>query len=220
MRRSTILSSLFAGALGLAAIGCGTAKPPPEAQAPATAPAPSPAPVASPVKEPVSVAAPSVAPAGKESPKAAPTASAAEPSKPATPQPAAAVKEPAPAPVAAPSKPPTSTPAPPAAAEPKKAAEVPETHAPSAHAKVGPEKCMVCHRVQYNSWNESKHKAKGLDCEGCHGNGADYKAVSVMKDRPAAMKAGLLMPGLVFCKKCHVKADASMIPLVHAHKAK
>ena len=79
---------------------------------------------------------------------------------------------------------------------------------------------MMCHRIQYTSWNESKHKAKGLDCEGCHGNGADYKAISVMKDRAAAIKAGLILPGLDFCKKCHVKTDASMLALAHAHKAK
>ncbi len=79
---------------------------------------------------------------------------------------------------------------------------------------------MLCHRLQYASWNESKHKAKGLDCEGCHGNGGDYKAIFVMKDRAVAMKAGLMLPGLVFCKKCHANADASMLPLAHAHKAK
>ena len=79
---------------------------------------------------------------------------------------------------------------------------------------------MMCHRIQYTSWNESKHKAKGLDCEGCHGNGGDYKTIAVMKDRAAAIKAGLILPGLDFCKKCHVKTDASMLALAHAHKAK
>ncbi len=79
---------------------------------------------------------------------------------------------------------------------------------------------MMCHRIQYTSWNESKHKIKGLDCEGCHGNGGDYKTIAVMKDRTAAIKAGLILPGLDFCKKCHVKTDASMLALAHAHKAK
>ncbi len=79
---------------------------------------------------------------------------------------------------------------------------------------------MICHRLQYNSWNESKHKAKGLDCEGCHGNGGDYRTIPVMKDLATAKKAGLIFPDVVFCKKCHVKADASFLPTAHAHKAK
>ena len=213
MRRFTILATLFTGALSLAAIGCGTAKPPLEPQASTAPSSQSPAPVAT-SATPAPAAAPSAAPLVKESPKATPGHSAAEPSKPlATPPTPPVAKEPTPAPVAAPSKPPAA----PAAAEPNKIAEAP---AVSAHAKVGPEKCMMCHKVQYASWNESKHKAKGLDCEGCHGNGADYKAISVMKDRAAAVKAGLILPGLGFCKKCHVKADASLLPLVHAHKAK
>ena len=222
MRHFTILASFVAGVVSFAALGCGTTKPPPAAQAPQApqapnaAPSQSPAPAnpATPANEATPVAAPSAAPVGKESPKAAPGKSAVEPSKPsATPPSPPAAKEPTPTPVAAPSKPPAA----PAAVEPNKIAAAP---AASAHAKVGSEKCMMCHRIQYTSWSESKHKAKGLDCEGCHGNGADYKAISVMKDRAAAVKAGLIRPGLVFCKKCHVKAEASMLPLVHAHKAK
>ncbi len=99
-------------------------------------------------------------------------------------------------------------------------AKPPAVPAVSAHARVGPEKCLMCHRIQYNSWNESKHKAKGLDCEGCHGHGADYKTIAVMKDLAAAKKAGLILPDVGFCKKCHPKADASFLPTAHAHKAK
>lgn len=79
---------------------------------------------------------------------------------------------------------------------------------------------MMCHRIQYNSWKESKHNAKGLDCEGCHGNGADYKSIAVMKDLAAAKKAGLILPDAAFCRKCHPKADAAFLPTAHAHKAK
>ncbi|MBL0312424.1 MAG: hypothetical protein IPP78_06830 [Holophagaceae bacterium] len=222
MDRTGFLATFIAGALSLAASGCGTTKPPPAAQTPVS-PASSPAPTGNPVP-PVNEAAPASAPSaasvGKESPKAAPGHSSAEPSKPAVvapnPSPANTPAPPAAAPVAAPSKPPAVSAAP-AAVETAKTAEVPVT---SAHGYVGPEKCMLCHKVQYTSWSQSKHKTKGLDCEGCHGNGADYKAMPVMKDHAAAVKAGLVIPGLGFCKKCHVKTDASMLPLVHAHKAK
>ncbi len=213
MNRPSFLAMLSAGALGLAAMGCGTTKPPPADQAPVVAPPPS---VAQPVNEPVPVAP--VAPAGKESAKPAPGKSTAMPSKPAT-TPASispVAKEPAPTPAAAA----PSAKAPTAPAPVPESAKSPVAPAASAHPYVGPEKCMMCHRLQYNSWNASQHKAKGLDCEGCHGNGGDYKAIPVMKDLAAAKKAGLILPDAVFCKKCHVKADASFLPMAHAHKAK
>jgi hypothetical protein len=79
----------------------------------------------------------------------------------------------------------------------------------------------MCHRLQYESWAASPHKAKGLDCEGCHGNGADYWPAGVMRDRAKAVAAGLVVPDLSACKKCHgAKADAALFAKVHAHKAK
>ncbi len=79
----------------------------------------------------------------------------------------------------------------------------------------------MCHRLQYDSWAASPHKAKGLDCEGCHGNGADYWPAGVMRDQQKAVAAGLVMPQLASCKKCHgAKADAALFAKVHAHKAK
>lgn len=97
----------------------------------------------------------------------------------------------------------------------------------AAPTNVGPEKCKMCHKVQFDSWSASKH-AKAtpiLDCEGCHGAGSDYKAAPVMKDMAAAMKAGLIMPTLAKCAKCHgtgnvpAMTDANFAK-VHAHKAK
>ena len=215
MDRTNILASFVLGALSFAAIGCGTTKPPPETQAPVAAPSPSPAP---PANEPVPAAAAPVAPAGKE-PAKAHGKSIALPSKSST-TPASAspvAKEPTAMPVAtaAPAKAPSTAPAP--AAVP---ASSPVAPAASTHEHVGPEKCMMCHRLQYTSWSASKHKAKGLDCEGCHGNGGDYKTIPVMKDLVVAKKAGLIIPTLVFCKKCHADADASFVPTAHAHKAK
>lgn len=89
------------------------------------------------------------------------------------------------------------------------------------HAAVGAGACKMCHRLQHDSWSASAHAKKGLDCEACHGNGADYKAMSVMKNLAAAKAAGLVLPTLDFCRKCHgAKADATLFARVHAHKAK
>jgi hypothetical protein len=93
--------------------------------------------------------------------------------------------------------------------------------AQNGHAAVGADKCRMCHRIQHDSWSASAHAKQGLDCEACHGNGADYKAMPVMKDLAAAKAAGLVLPTLDFCRKCHgAKADAARFAQVHAHKAK
>lgn len=100
------------------------------------------------------------------------------------------------------------------------------------HAYVGAEKCKMCHKVQYNSWLETTHakateaaKAStdpafeasclschatnaddsmpGVQCEACHGPGADFKKMSVMKDRDAAIANGLIIPSQETCDGCH-----------------
>ena len=151
-------------------------------------------------------------------PAAAPTTAAPAPAPTAAPTPAAppaatATQTPPPTPpTRAPTATPTATPTPTApAATPAPAS--------SAHAKVGPEKCKMCHRLQYDSWAASPHHAKGLDCEGCHGNGADYWSAAVMRDPAKAKAAGLVIPDLSACRKCHgAKADAALYAKVHAHK--
>jgi hypothetical protein len=93
--------------------------------------------------------------------------------------------------------------------------------AKNGHAAIGAEKCKMCHRIQHGSWEASTHAKKGLDCEACHGNGADYKGISVMKDPVAAKAAGLVLPGVDFCRKCHgTKADTALLVRVHAHKSR
>lgn len=134
------------------------------------------------------------------------------PPPPAPPPPPVAVPEPAPAP--APAAEPAPAPAP-VVAKPAPAAPVLTT----VHGKVGDAKCKMCHRLQHDSWSASPHAAKGLDCEGCHGGGADF--MKVMRDRTAAIAAGLILPTRDFCKKCH-KSDwqDAMYLRVHAHKVK
>lgn len=90
---------------------------------------------------------------------------------------------------------------------------------------VGADKCAkVCHKVQFQSWSESKHAkaaAKGAQCETCHGAGSAYMTMAIMKDPAKAKASGLIAkPEKASCAKCHKPGeitDASLAK-VHAHK--
>lgn len=185
----------------LVAAACSKDAPPPQPPSPATAttqPPPEPPPVEPAEQAPVPAAT-------------APATPAVAPDKPPAPEPkpAETAKTTAPAATA------TET-AKPVSAEPQK----PEA---SAHAAVGSEKCKMCHKVQYESWAASKHATASpkTECESCHGNGADYAKMSIMKDRPQALAAGLVLPDKAACARCHKggRTDAQFQG-VHAHKAK
>ena len=104
--------------------------------------------------------------------------------------------------------------------------------ASAAPTYVGAEKCKMCHKLQYDSWAQTKHakatadaKAAtdrkfepacltchatdkneamaGVQCEACHGAGSEYKTLSVMKDPAKAKAAGLVMPTQATCNTCH-----------------
>jgi hypothetical protein len=106
------------------------------------------------------------------------------------------------------------------------------TAAPAAaadHAAVGADKCAkMCHKIQFESWSKSKHATapadKKAECETCHGNGADYMKLSIMKDPAKAQAAGLIAkPDKASCtKSCHKASEITpeKLATVHAHKAK
>lgn len=51
----------------------------------------------------------------------------------------------------------------------------------------------------------------GVQCEACHGGGADYKKKKIMSDREAAVAAGMVVPDEKTCMKCHnEKAPAAL----------
>ena len=104
------------------------------------------------------------------------------------------------------------------------------------HEYAGADKCKMCHKVQYASWEGTKHAkatetAKagterewgadclkchatnasedfpGVQCEACHGAGADYKKMSIMKDIEAAKANGLIIPSQATCDGCHTGDD-------------
>jgi hypothetical protein len=69
--------------------------------------------------------------------------------------------------------------------------------------------CLKCHTSGSNadpSLLGAKFKIEdGVQCETCHGAGADYKAMNVMKDKDLAVKNGLQLHDNLqtFCVKCH-----------------
>ena len=106
------------------------------------------------------------------------------------------------------------------------------------HEFVGAAKCKMCHKVQYTSWETTKHakatetaqagtelewgadcmkchttnsneELAGVQCEACHGAGADYKKMSIMKDRETAIANGLVIPTQATCDGCHIGNDHS-----------
>jgi hypothetical protein len=109
----------------------------------------------------------------------------------------------------------------------------PDTLIASSPQIVGSEKCRMCHMDIYKSWQSTAHSratsvltaqqktddncmachstghdkkgklVENVGCESCHGPGSQYRKMRIMKDRVAAMKSGLVLPGESDCVECH-----------------
>lgn len=75
-------------------------------------------------------------------------------------------------------------------------------------------KCLKCHVTAFGvdaaliakpaAEGEKGYQASdGVQCESCHGAGSLYKARKVMKDKAAAVAAGLIVSDEKLCKTCH-----------------
>ena len=95
-----------------------------------------------------------------------------------------------------------------------------------APARIGADKCKLCHKVEFSSWQKSKHAETQVGCEDCHGAGSNYKTMAIMKDKAKAIAAGLVVPAENECKSCHAKRSvkvanyADAITRVHDKKPK
>ncbi len=69
--------------------------------------------------------------------------------------------------------------------------------------------CLGCHATAWHAedWekDETFHIEDGVQCERCHGPGSEYASMEVMKNREAAMMAGLQMPDRESCIDCHIE---------------
>ncbi len=69
--------------------------------------------------------------------------------------------------------------------------------------------CLKCHVTGYgvdaSLLGPKFSQEDGVQCETCHGAGADYKSIKVMKDKDAAVANGLVLITDIhtFCVKCH-----------------
>ena len=68
--------------------------------------------------------------------------------------------------------------------------------------------CLSCHAPGAEmAAAETYSVDEGVGCEACHGPGSDYAPETIMRDKPAAMAAGLRMPTLEGCAHCHKPKD-------------
>lgn len=193
-----------------------SASPAPAAAAPFPAAAPRPTATASmPTAAPAQSPAATPVPAPSATPAPTRTATpAAVPAIPPTQAPAAPATSPATTPLA------TPTPGSPNMTDPGGEVTVPSTNA--SLAKVGAGKCGLCHKAQFASWANSGHARRKppLDCEACHGPGSEYRMLTVMKNPSRAKAAGLVVPDVTFCGKCHTGTpDPGFLAKVHVHRA-
>ena len=77
--------------------------------------------------------------------------------------------------------------------------------------------CLGCHSTAYNAEPWEKDEAfrleDGVQCEACHGAGSEYMALDVMRNRQAAMRAGLRMPTEKDCMTCHIEKGSHVAVL-------
>ena len=79
--------------------------------------------------------------------------------------------------------------------------------------------CLKCHASGYDvdkSLLGAKFKVDdGVQCETCHGPGADYKAMSVMKDQKKSIENGLIVHENLddFCVGCHNEESPTFVEI-------
>lgn len=69
------------------------------------------------------------------------------------------------------------------------------------------EECLRCHTtgagLTDENFEEGFDPTQGVQCESCHGAGADYAPMAVMRDHEQAVANGLVVPDEALCQTCH-----------------
>ncbi len=89
--------------------------------------------------------------------------------------------------------------------ESAKANEIAKAKGLAKPAAESPE-CLECHTIKGGP--DAADPKQGVQCESCHGAGADYKAMAVMKVKENAVKGGMVAFAdraaiEAMCKNCH-----------------
>ena len=80
--------------------------------------------------------------------------------------------------------------------------------------------CLKCHSTAYRDAAggavRSYSMFEGVGCESCHGAGSDYSPEAVMRDKRAAVMAGLKEVTRETCRRCHENAHGKPFDYEHA----
>ena len=109
---------------------------------------------------------------------------------------------------------------------------------------IGSKNCGHCHEAQYDAWKKGSHsgslfvldvehrnsskcischaikiqgKTTSVECESCHGAGANYAKSYIMKDLELARAVGLKYQDYTVCLKCH-QGDTPTVQEFEARK--
>ena len=80
------------------------------------------------------------------------------------------------------------------------------------------DECLVCHVTAHGvDARQIKYELDpkdGVQCESCHGAGADYRSRSVMSNRDKAVAKGLVVQAETVCATCHNSKSPTWDPAV------
>ncbi len=84
--------------------------------------------------------------------------------------------------------------------------------------------CLRCHVTGYDAPADRRGRKysveDGVGCESCHGAGGNYKKKEIMKDKAAAIAAGLVVPDEKLCRGCHNQDSPTFQPFDYDKKVK
>jgi hypothetical protein len=83
------------------------------------------------------------------------------------------------------------------------------------------DECLRCHVTGHGAdagLTATLDPNNGVTCESCHGAGADYKSMKIMKDRDAAIAGGMVADPKTMCASCHNEESPTFKPFVYEER--